>query len=72
MVEIKLLWAEIGGIVKTVGQECWVVLGDFNEVLHTSERLGLGDMSDAGPIDFRSVIEAIGLYELLTIGGSFT
>ncbi|XP_060217032.1 uncharacterized protein LOC132644455 [Lycium barbarum] len=50
----------------------WVVLGDFNAVLHAEDRIGGTPVTYAEIVDFQLCLDTCGLVELPTNGGKYT
>jgi hypothetical protein len=50
----------------------WVCLGDFNEVLHRHEHVGMQERSQAQMAGFREVVDVCGLQDLGYQGNSWT
>ncbi|XP_075080662.1 uncharacterized protein LOC142166136 [Nicotiana tabacum] len=50
----------------------WIVLGDFNDVLHTGDRIGDNPILYVEVVDFSNCIDSCGLSELPSIGGQYT
>lgn len=72
MARQKLLWDEIRSLVVHIKEESWILLRDFNEVLHVDERSGPRDRSNAGLANFRNLDKQVGLTEMYTRGGAYT
>lgn len=70
MSEQKKMWKRIWSIRANITDEPWLILGDFNEVLHVDKQQGPRDKSDVGLADFRRLVEEVELMEMHT-GGSF-
>lgn len=71
-VERKNWWDSIVHLSRLTVNDNWVVLKDFNEVLHLDERAGLEDRSNIGLADFCATIEHTDLIEMHNRGGVFT
>ena len=50
----------------------WMCIGDFNEVLHRSEHVGVQERSHAQIEGFREMVDVCGLYDLGYTGRSWT
>lgn len=69
-VKRRPLWNTIAAIWPTSGGKEWLMIGDFNEIRHPSEREGHDNYNRAGANEFESAID--GFTELEAIGGKFT
>lgn len=65
-------WAGICYLRNDVRDDRWMVVGGFNEVLISSERLRQATFSIEGSEDFKNVIEYRRLQELKVIGPLYT
>ncbi|KAL0455380.1 UNVERIFIED_CONTAM: LINE-1 retrotransposable element O protein [Sesamum latifolium] len=66
------LWEQLVCIVEDIGDEPWLVLGDFNTVLDLSEVHGTsGDISIA-MVDFQACFRDIGLLHVPMLGETYT
>ncbi|XP_074292581.1 uncharacterized protein LOC141619461 [Silene latifolia] len=68
--ERKDLWASLLQI-KTGLSDPWLIMGDFNNVLHFDERIG-SPVSMAEVREFQDCVDRCGLYDLVTTGDFFT
>ncbi|XP_059288638.1 uncharacterized protein LOC132041992 [Lycium ferocissimum] len=68
--ERKELWNYIMQLNLRSGP--WVVLGDFNAVLHAEDRIGGTQVTYAEIVDFQHCLDTCGLVELPTNGGKYT
>ena len=50
----------------------WLCLGDFNEVLHRSEHVGVQERSHAQIAGFRDMVDVCGLFDLGFIGRNWS
>jgi hypothetical protein len=58
--------------IKSSSDLPWVCLGDFNEVLHRSEHVGVQERSYAQMAGFREIVDVCGLGDLGFEGQSWT
>lgn len=68
----EMLWDELVEIKSRIGEEAWIIMGDFNEVRDLTEREGEGEFDEDGAKKFNDAIERIEAVELTTMGGQFT
>lgn len=61
-VKRRPMWEEINSIREASQNNDWLVIGDFNEIRHPSEREGHGIFDRAGANEFEAVI--VGFTEL--------
>ncbi|KAL8557465.1 hypothetical protein ACS0TY_004769 [Phlomoides rotata] len=67
------LWNEVQGWITSRSQELWCVCGDFNTILHQSERRGRGRfVRHTGTDQFRKFIEESELVDLSLLKRKFT
>lgn len=64
------LWSGIDAIRPTSSKNDWLMIRDFNEIRHPSERQGHGNYDRTGANEFENAIN--GFTELEAIGGKFT
>ncbi|XP_019264059.1 PREDICTED: uncharacterized protein LOC109241742 [Nicotiana attenuata] len=69
--ERRSLWNYLDTVSKNVGGP-WIVMGDFNSVLHTDDKVGGNPVSLAEIVDFQQCIEQCELLELPTSGSRYT
>lgn len=48
-IERRSLWEDLRNISRAHRNEKWTIMGDFNEVLTSEERLDKGTYDDTGP-----------------------
>jgi hypothetical protein len=58
--------------IKSTSPLPWMCIGDFNEVLHQSEHVGVQERSHAQIDGFREMVDVCGLYDLGFEGRSWT
>lgn len=68
----RTLWSVLCDISQHTIGKIWIVSSDFNEVFHLSKRNGPGEHSDAGPAEFRAMIDHMNLSEMYMKGARFT
>ncbi|XP_074311631.1 uncharacterized protein LOC141647380 [Silene latifolia] len=56
---------------KSIVHGPWLLMGDFNNVLHIGERIG-SEVTLAEIRDFQQCVDSCGLYDLVTQGAYFT
>ncbi|KAL0282163.1 UNVERIFIED_CONTAM: hypothetical protein Sradi_7269500 [Sesamum radiatum] len=66
------LWAGILSLAEEIAEEPWLLLGDFNAVLDSSEVCGRAADTGASMEEFRETIVAAGLVHLPSTGCPFT
>lgn len=66
----RLLWSGIEAIRYSSNETDWLMIGDFNEIWHPSERQGRGVYDRTRPDEFESAIG--GSTEIEAIGGTYT
>ncbi|XP_019229576.1 PREDICTED: uncharacterized protein LOC109210594 [Nicotiana attenuata] len=69
--ERRSLWSYIENVSKNLGGP-WIVMGDFNAVLHTNDRVRGNPVSLAEIIDFQQCIDQCDLMEMPTSGSRYT
>ncbi|KAL0444845.1 UNVERIFIED_CONTAM: hypothetical protein Slati_2207200 [Sesamum latifolium] len=68
----RVLWNQLVDLLDGVGDDPWIVLGDFNTVLDTSEICGLASDSHTAMDDFATFLNDTGLVVLPARGAIFT
>ena len=53
-------------------QECWCMLGDFNDILHNGEKSGSPLRNETTFIPFRDMIKACQMTDLASTGNALT
>ncbi|KAL0455257.1 UNVERIFIED_CONTAM: hypothetical protein Slati_0864900 [Sesamum latifolium] len=66
------LWTHLVSIMEDVGDDPWIVLGDFNDVLDNSEVCGYSGDINVAMGDFRAFLVDSGLAPLPSQGAYFT
>ncbi|XP_062104406.1 uncharacterized protein LOC133815604 [Humulus lupulus] len=66
----NLLWRDLKGLASRIRQP-WVVLGDFNDILNTEERVGIRSQG-IGTLAFKECIEECKLEDVKYLGCFFT
>lgn len=69
----RCLWRDISKLNTQQQQhEPWCLIGDFNNVLQAKDRIGGRDVTEAEYIDFKGMMERVGLFEMDSCGEYFT
>ncbi|XP_060183185.1 uncharacterized protein LOC132613154 [Lycium barbarum] len=69
--ERKELWDTLMGIQRSNNQP-WLLIGDFNSVLHEEDRIGGNPVSWAEVVDFANCVDECGLIEIPHQGNQYT
>ncbi|XP_019266923.1 PREDICTED: uncharacterized protein LOC109244316 [Nicotiana attenuata] len=69
--ERRSLWNYIENMNRNLGGP-WIIMGDFNAVLHTDDRVGGNPVSLAEVIEFQKCIDQCDLMEMPTSGSRYT
>ncbi|KAL6565242.1 hypothetical protein OROGR_002193 [Orobanche gracilis] len=67
----RSLWSNLRSIAGMV-HEPWLILGDFNNVLNSEDRIGGTPVSESECIEFRDVLNETELQEVRYVGWDFT
>ncbi|XP_058746338.1 uncharacterized protein LOC131619235 [Vicia villosa] len=67
----KLLWKRIEALSMNVNS-LWIVIGDFNNVLTSQDRIGGNNVTEAEYKDLANMMQITGLFEARTAGSHFT
>ncbi|XP_056695746.1 uncharacterized protein [Spinacia oleracea] len=67
----KPLWVDLVNIASTVSKP-WLLMGDFNSVLYSGDRINGSQVQDSETRDFEGCIDAAGLAELKSCGHFFS
>ncbi|XP_060195300.1 uncharacterized protein LOC132624555 [Lycium barbarum] len=67
----KMLWDHLSHL-SVNRKESWIILGDFNAVLHRDDRLGGNPVTLAEVTDFQNCIDNCGLEEMANSGKKYT
>ncbi|XP_060178390.1 uncharacterized protein LOC132608382 [Lycium barbarum] len=67
----KMLWDHISHL-SVNRKEPWIILGDFNVVLHRDDRMGGNPVTLAEVTDFQNCIDNCGLEEMANSGNKYT
>ncbi|KAH7833682.1 hypothetical protein Vadar_008721 [Vaccinium darrowii] len=68
----RSLWSELRTLYGSIGNDAWLMLGDFNSVRTQAERVGSGSFDGLSTLDFNSCLEAIDMEDLASKGSWFT
>ena len=74
-IERRTLWSELEAcsVSQQVINTPWIILGDFNEILHPSEHSKTDQLSfSRGLRDFKDCVDSTALFDLPYCGSSFT
>lgn len=61
----------IGGLAPKLVGEKWIILEDFNEVVHSGECFGPANYSNSEPSEFRDMLKKMELLEMQMKGKIF-
>ncbi|XP_060195312.1 uncharacterized protein LOC132624568 [Lycium barbarum] len=67
----KMMWDHLSHLSGN-RKEPWIILGDFNVVLHRDDRLGGNTVTLAEVTDFQNCIDNCGLEEMANSGNTYT
>lgn len=67
----KMLWKELGDINR-IQQGPWCVIGDFNNVAKSQDRLGGKRVTEYEYVDFQDMLDHTGLNEMDNVGEFYT
>lgn len=62
------LWDDLKGFSNGLAGSPWLILGDFNAVLYSEDRINGNSVSAAETKDFQELIDSTGLYERVVDG----
>lgn len=67
----KELWRELGSLA-AINSSAWLVMGEFNSVLYSSDRINGNVVSNFGTADFESCLSQTDLAEIKSCGNFFS
>ncbi|CAK8532778.1 unnamed protein product [Lathyrus sativus] len=67
----RVLWKDIA-IIHAQQQGPWVLMGDFNNVIHINDRIGGNDVTETKYTDICSMMDNVGLFEKESKGSYYT
>lgn len=71
-IDRRPLWEELVGLSNTVGEFPWLVMGDFNAILHQGERDGGSTVWSQSANEMRNCLDEASLFDLRFFGHRFT
>lgn len=71
LVDRRILWRDLERIKMTINGP-WGVIGDFNNVLCSRDKIGGRDVTDAEFVDMRNMIDHCEIDEVDSVGDYFT
>ncbi|XP_058775952.1 uncharacterized protein LOC131650248 [Vicia villosa] len=71
LIHRKKLWEDIQNVGSIINRP-WIIIGDYNNVLKITDRIGGNEVQEAEYRDLEQMMENLGLYEHETKGDHFT
>lgn len=68
----RSLWSALRTLSGSIGNDAWLMLGDFNSVRTQAERVGSGSFDGPSTLDFSACLEDIDMEDLASKGSWFT